>query len=130
MVGIKVEGDAVKVLGGGSQNYNKDNRDKRRPTVTMSPGQRQRILKRANDPEIQELDSIIVNLSEELAMAYTTIDGLNKTLVEAQLDAEAGKEIISNQEAALAAANKPAANKPAPKKKVVSKKVAPKTGGH
>jgi len=117
-MGIKIEGDAIKVLGGGTQSYNKDNRNKSRPLIFKSPGQIQKALKRANDPDIQELEGIITNLSEELAFAYTSIEGLNKTIVEAELAVEASKKIIANQEAAIASAAKAPA-----KKKAVAKKI-------
>ena len=120
---IKVDSEAVKVLGGGTQAYNKATTDKRRPLIMTSPGQRQKALKRANDPDIQELEGVIVNLSEELGVAYASIKGLNKTLEEAELAVEAGRKIIASQEAVLAAA------KPAPKKKAVPKKAPTKDSG-
>ncbi len=121
---IEVEGEGVKILGGGTQSYNKDNRDKRRPLIMTSPGQMQKARKRANDPDIQELEGVVVNLSEELGMAYTTIEGLNKTLAETELALEASKVLISKSEIALAKALKPA-----PKKRSVPKKAAPKKAG-
>lgn len=130
MVDIKVEGDGVKVLGGGTQAYNKDNRDKRRPLVMTSPGQRQKILKRANDPEFKELDDTIETLKSDLKFASDTIEYNLDATQEMEEKYEATIKTLESEIASLKEELEAAA-KPAPKTKAApkSRKPAAKDSG-
>lgn len=79
---IKIEGSDIKVLGGGTQAYNKDTTDKRRPLIMKSPADRQKALKRANNPDIKEFEKVISELHQDLQKAY---DDFEKVLGEKEL---------------------------------------------
>lgn len=120
---IRIEGDGVKVLGGGTQAYNKDNRDKRRPLIMTSPAERQKKIKLAKDPIYKDVLKEIEEYKAEIEQYEEVIKTLEAAHAE-ELDTR--HEIIQELEAKLAEATAVKAEeaKPAPKtrRKTTSKK--------
>ncbi len=125
---IKIEGEGVKVLGGGTQAYNKDTTDKRRPLIMKSPHERQKILRIAKDPIYKDLLKKIENYKEEIVIYEELIDTLQKahdeeleirhTIIK---DLETKIKGIEAAKSSVKQTTRPARKKAAPKKAIPKK---------
>jgi hypothetical protein len=114
-MGIKIEGDGVKVLGGGTQAYNKNADDRRRPLIMKSPHERQKAVKRAKDPIYKSLLQEIEDYKADISNYEDIIEVLETAHAE---ELEIRNNIIMDLDAKLKEFNAvKAVDKPATKSK-------------
>ncbi len=124
---VKVEGAGVKVLGGGTQAYNKNTIDKRRPLIMKSPYDKQKAVRIAKDPIYKDLLKDIDNYKAEIVIYEELMETLQKAHNE-ELDIRHNIiKDLENKNKAMVAAEVKAKKETVSKAKKVTKPVIKKT---